>query len=243
MKKSIFLLIAFFAIYPSIAAACDPPFFLRIHELAQSRLDSLNASPTADNVFERIVLMHNLAFYKDSKMREKAEKLLEQNFPEGKRTPLINTYAGSLRIIKASQRGKASKILKSVFGKSPLDEAREGYSQITEALEKDPGNLNIRLVRSLAAIELADYLPELLSDADTDLQWMGKNINLKDTVVAFYLYLTRAKFFYKNAQIKKSSLIKTTLLVQARIDLKISAEYICSDAYRKEYKYWEKKIF
>jgi len=236
----IFVIACFF--YPTIVGACDPPSYFRFHEDAQERLDSLNQEQSNGNLLERIILMHNLAFHGDKKLREEAEKLLEDNFKKGKRTPLVEVYDGSLRMIKVKHKNTASKIFGSLFGNSPYKEARKSFDVISEALEKDPNNINIRFVRASAAVETAEYLPELLVHADIDILWLEKNIDRSNEASVFFLFLTKAKFFYKSALKEKKKLIKNAIIEKAVEYIYQAGEFVCSNVYCREHLLWQEKI-
>ena len=109
MKTLIFLL--FITIFawssnPSTLSACDPDFYFLFQEDAQARLDSLNQHADENNLFERMVLMHNLGFHKDKDMRKQAEKLFKKHFKDSLDIPLYLAYSGSLQMVKVSHRSK-----------------------------------------------------------------------------------------------------------------------------------------
>ncbi|MDP2684748.1 MAG: hypothetical protein Q8P20_06975 [bacterium] len=242
MKRIAFCIFVFLFLFPQSSEACDPPVYLKIHELAQYHLDSLNQNPTDGNLFDRIVLMHNLAFHKNCRLREQAEKLIKNNFKGDERTPLVVAYDGSLRMIKVSQQNLASNIFRSIFSKSPYDEARESFKIICQALANEPDNNIIRLLRATAAVESAEHFPEVLLHAKEDIKWLEENIDYDDSTLVFYTYLTRAKFYYKYALIIDSSSVRSAIIDNAMESLSQAGKYICDEVYRREYDFWEDKI-
>jgi hypothetical protein len=222
--------------------AGESPSFLLLHEDAKYRLDSLNRIESDSNLVERIILMHNLGFNGDKKLREKAEKLVKDKFKKGKRAPLVEAYDGSLRMIKVKHKNTASKIFGSFFGNSPYKEARNGFNIISEALERDPNNINIRFVRASAAVESAEHLPELLVHADIDILWLESNIDRTDAASVFFFYLTKAKFYYKSALEEKKILIKVVIIEKAIELIDQAGEFVCSEVFCREHLLWQKKI-
>jgi len=242
LKRIVFSIFVFLVLFPKSLAACDPPIFLKICESAQYHLDSLNQNPTDDNLFDRIILMHNLAFHKNRALRKQAQKLIKDNFKNKEFTPLVKAYDGSLRIIKVSQQSMASNVWRSIFRKSPYDEARESFEIISQALDNEPDNQIIRLLRATAAVESAEHFPEFLPIADEDIQWLGKNIDYGDSTLVFYLYLTRAKFYYKHALIIESTGARSIIIDNAMQSLFLAGDYVCDEVYYREYDFWEDKI-
>jgi len=243
LKRIAFSIFVFLFFFPPSPEACDPPLFLKIYESAQCHLDSLNQNPSKENLPDRIALAHNIAFHKkNSKLREQAEKLIKNNFAGDEKTPIVMAYEGSLRIIKVSQQNKMSKIIQSIFGKSPLNEAKDGFEIITQALNQEPNNIGIRFLRATAVVELVEYLPELLSDAEEDNRWLEENINYDDSTLVFYMYLTWAKYYYKYAQTIESTSDRTAIIDNAMENLSQAEDYICDEIYYREYDFWEDKI-
>ncbi len=242
MKLIFFGVFLFFLFCPLSLAACEPPIYLKFHEDARYHLDSMSQFATNNSLLDSIVLMHNLAFHRDEKMREQAEKLLKENFKKEKRTPLVEAYDGSLQMIKVSHRGKGSKIFRSIFGKSPYDEAREGFKMISQALVKDPGNFNIRFIRATAAVEAVEYLPELFPYANEDIQWLEKHIDYSNPALVFFLNLTWAKYYYKFALTIEPTNIRSTIVKKASGYIDLAGEYICNEVYCREYELWRQRI-
>jgi len=220
--------------------ACEPESYFLFQSEAQYRLDSLNTHSASDNAFERIVLMHNLAFHKDKKLREQAEKLLEKIFPKKKRTPLVRAYAGSLKMIKVSHRTTGSKVFRSInpLTKSPYAEGREGFKQISDAMASDTANTILRILRATAAAESADHLNEMFDSARIDLEWLQAHKEPTDSVCQFLIHLNWAKYHYKLA--KKNT--GDSDLAEAKRHIEVAIGYACTPVYREWAVEWKKRV-
>ena len=225
-------------LYGGFVKADEPPSYLLLREDAQQRLDSLNQIPSNDNLLERIILMHNLAFHGDKDLRETAEKLLKDNFKKNKYTPLVEAYDGSLRIIKVKHRSAFSNLFRN-----SVKDARKAFEKITDALEDDPNNMNIRFVRASAAVEVAKHIPKLLYYADEDLLWLEIYLDHNDSVMVFFYNLTMAKYYYKEAKINKRSLSRRVMIEKSIEYICLAYEAVCSEVYAQEQNHWENKIF
>jgi len=225
---------------PSIYSQCQPAVYYLFKAEAQERLDSLERSPTSANLFDRFVLMHNLAFHKDKKMRERAEALLKEKFPEKGRSTLVRAYAGSLQMIRVSHRAAGSKVLRSImpFTKSPLTEGREGYHLISEALQTDSMNVRLRLLRGTAAAESAEHLAEMFDSARGDLIWLEENANPHDPVIQFLISLNWTKYYYKLAR-----KYRDPVMLGAASELSVKAVFLaCTPVYVDWADSWYKRI-
>jgi len=186
------------------------------------------------------VLMHNLAFHKDKKMRERAEELLKKEFPEKDRTALVRAYAGSLQMIRVSHRAAGSKVLRSImpFTKSPLTEGRDGYHQISEALQTDSMNVRLRLLRGTAAAESAEHLAEMFDSARTDLIWLEDNADPHDPVMQFLISLNWTKYYYKLAR-----QYRDTVMLRAASEFSAMSVFLaCTPVYTDWADSWYKRI-
>jgi hypothetical protein len=207
---------------------------------AQERLDSLERSSTSANLFDRFVLMHNLAFHKDKKMRDRAEDLLKRRFPEKERSALVRAYAGSLQMIRVSHRAAGSKVLRTImpFTKSPLTEGREGYHLISEALQADSMNVRIRLLRATAAAESAEHLAELFDSARVDLIWLEEYADPDDPVIQFLINLNWAKYYYKLAR-----KYRDTVMLRAASEFSVMSVFLaCTPVYVDWADSWYRRI-
>jgi hypothetical protein len=220
--------------------ACEPESYFLFRSEAQNRLDSLNVHSSSENAFERLVLMHNLAFHKDKQLRERAEKLLEKEFPKKSRTPIVRAYAGSLKMIRVSQRTTGSKVIRTInpLTKSPYAEGREGFKQISEAVGSDTSNPILRILRATAAAESAEHLNELFDSARIDLEWLQAHKEPTDSVCQFLIYLNWAKYYYKMAKMNPGE----SDVITAERHIKIATAYACTPVYREWANEWRSKI-
>ncbi|MFH1207201.1 MAG: hypothetical protein V1668_01175 [Patescibacteria group bacterium] len=230
--------------YPAIAVDQAPYFCFG--EQAQAVLDSLEHGKSPDTM-TMVVLAHNITFKnRDKKMREKAEKLLEK-WAKHDTSTLVEAYLGSVQMIKVRDKGKivnGLKIVGSIFGgESPYMTARKAFGRISQAVKDDPNNLILRFLRSTAAVESAEYLPELLAVAREDLQYLNAQVLSDDTVGCFFLWLTWAKYYHNpylaiddpNAQILAEHYICAAW--------ELAHQSARSPDYQAEADRWERKIF
>lgn len=221
-------------------AACEPESYFLFRSEAQSRLDSLNTHPSSENALERLVLMHNLAFHQDKQLRQKAEKLLDEEFPRKSRPPMVRAYAGSLKMIKVSHRTTGSKVLRTInpFTKSPYTEGRDGFKQISEAVALDPASTILRMLRATAAAESAEHLNEMFDTARIDLEWLQAHEKPADSVCRFLIHLNWAKYHYKLAKIDSDDSHVTT----AKRHIWLAIAYSCTPVYREWANEWRSRI-
>ena len=222
------------------ASACAPESYFLFRSEARLRLDSLNARPTDRNAFERLVLMHNLAFHGDKEQRENAEKLLDTYFPKKQRSPIVGAFAGALKMIKVSHRAKGSNVIRllSPLTKSPYSEAREGYRQISFALSRDTANVVLRILRATAAAESAEYLHELFDSARIDLEWLQSHADKSDSVRMFLIHLNWAKYDFKLAKENRIEIDSTDAAQQ--VDR--AGAFACTPVYRLWAEEWRSRI-
>jgi len=231
----------FFLLVLSISTqACQPEFYFLFRDEARTRLDSLNASPSKDNIFDRFILMHNLAFHKYKKMREDAEKLARTFIPDSTGKDIFNAYKGSLKMIQVSQSKIGTKILKSInpLTSSPIEEARKGFKIICDAVEKDPDNRILRCLRVTAATESAEHLPEMFNYARNDLEWLDSCVAPSDSIAMFFVNLNWAKYYYKLGRKRKH----TGFIRQAHQSIARAGEYACTPVYSSWATEWKNKI-
>jgi hypothetical protein len=236
---SVILLALLFVVPP--ARTCEPASFFLFRDEARVRLDSLNTVPDQKNVIDRLVLMHNLALHKDKEQRERAERLLDKQFPKKTRSTLIRAYVGSIRMIKVSHRTTGSKVLRTInpLTKSPHAEAREGYRMISEAVQSDSSNALLRLLRATAAAESAEHLHELFDSAKIDLEWLAPRTDPSDSVYLFLIHLNWAKYHYKLFKMKRAEHGH----VEAEQYVKEALKYSCTPVYRQWAMEWRERIF
>ena len=232
----LFCCLIVFAALVKTGQACNPEFYFLFRSEAQVRLDSLNTKQTSENALERFVLMHNLAFGKNEQQRKKAEKLLEKQFPRHNRSSLISAYAGSLKMIKVSQRTTGSKVIRTLspFRKSPYSEAREGYHQISIAVIQDSTSTVLRFIRATAATESAEYLNELFDSARIDLEWLQANLESSDSVYMFLIHLNWSKYYFKLAKEEERIANRSNAIHHINIAL----AFACTPAYCQ----WSNKL-
>jgi len=219
------------------------PYYLLMHDDARLMLDSLEQHPTDSNAFERIVLLHNLAFNKDEEAREKAEELLDKYFKKDK-TPLVQAYCNSLKMLKVRSRNLAgntwryTKTFFGLFGDDPYEEALKYFDGIQEALKKDANNIQIRILSLSAAVETAEYLDGILSFAYKDLQWLRSHTDRLDSTETFFYALSWAKYAYKYSIIKK----KPSEAKKGYVWITHAEEFALSKVYCEEAYIWWMKI-
>jgi hypothetical protein len=237
------VLVILFALLLAVppARTCEPASFFLFRDEARVRLDSLSAAPDQENVIDRLVLMHNLAFHKDKEQRERAEKFLDKQFPKKTRSALIRAYMGSLRMIKVSHRTTGSKVLRTInpLTKSPRAEAREGYGMISEVVESDSSNTLLRLLRVTAAAESAEHLHELFDSAKIDLEWLAACTDPSDSVYSFFVHLNWAKYHHKLFKMNGAGHNRE----EAERHVKEALEYSCTPVYRQWALEWRERIF
>ncbi|HUU45122.1 MAG TPA: hypothetical protein VM118_05255 [Acidobacteriota bacterium] len=220
--------------------ACDPAPSFVFRAEARARLDSLEHHSEPWTLVDRIIIMHNLAFHKDKIMRERAEKLLAQYFPKADRPPLLQAYAGSLRMIRVSHRSTGGNVLRTLnpFTKSPFTEARDGFAEISAALDRDSTNPVLRTLRATAATEAADHLSELFPVADADLSWLESHVDSADSVLQFFIHLNRAEYYYKLVGNPNVANPKSAAL--ASVDVALA--YACTPVYQELAVEWRWRI-
>ncbi|MFA5052408.1 MAG: hypothetical protein WC544_05125 [Patescibacteria group bacterium] len=146
------------------------------------------------------LLAHNLSFKeKDPKLREYSERLFKQINEDGS-SAVCTGYLGSLKMMKVRDDGKGGAIvsgLSTLFGgKSAYGKARDGYHDISKSLEQDSSSVELRVLRASAAVEAAEYLPELLDSARLDLEWLSSVDSQLVPAARFLATLTWAKYYY-----------------------------------------------
>lgn len=225
---------------PSAYSQCQPAVCYLFKAEAQERLDSLERSPTPANLFDRFVLMHNLAFHKDKKMRERAETMMKDKFPEKERSALVRAYAGSLQMIRVGHRAAGSKVLRSImpFTKSPVTEGREGYHLISKALQTDSMSIRLRLLRGTAAAESAEHLGEMFDSARNDLIWLEEHADPHDPVMQFLISLNWTKYYYKLAR-----KYRDPVMLGAASELSVKSVFLaCTPVYVDWADSWYKRV-
>ncbi len=238
------LLCCAFFLAPLPAYCCDPPVHFLFGDEAQQRLDSLQQCCSDESQQDQFILLHNLAFRGSKDVRDRSEKLFKSFSKDQRKDPIMQAYGGSLRLMKIRDRGVAGNALKGIgkfFGvsKSAYDEAREAFAAISEAVEKNPGNDTLRILRATAATEIAEHLPEVLDSAELDLLILQQKIDpAAPGPLSFFVTLTWAKYCYK-----------TALVTGNRSFAELACEYVlaagtqaCVPYYQQEAQRWEEKI-
>ena len=234
-----FIIILLSLIPAQLSRACEPENYFLFKEEAREKLDFLTKNKPA-NIFDQIILLHNLAFHKDKESRLMAEKLLNRTRPDSSQVNIIKAFGGSLDMIKVSQSNTTSKLLKTIspFNKSPKKEALIGFSLISEAVEAEPDNKIIRCLRATAAAESMEHLPELYKFAEDDLLWLDARINTDDSVAVFFVSLNWAKYYYKLW--KKKGDFKN--LEKSKISCARAIAFACTPVYSKWAQEWQNRI-
>ncbi|MFH2057178.1 MAG: hypothetical protein ABIJ61_14565 [bacterium] len=222
------------------AFSCEPEFYFLMRDEARSKLRELQAGNPDRSLFQQFVLMHNLAFHKDRKMRERAEALFEDKFQDSLATPIFRAYAGSLLMIRVSQRSKGSSLLRVLnpLTPAPHAEARVGYRKISEAVAADSTNPTLRLLRATAATESADHLPELCDSARVDLEWLSAWVSETDSVALFLVELNWAKYYYRLAVLENRTEFRREALAFAERARSVA----CTPVYRELLGEWRQRI-
>ena len=227
-------------LYAVPASACEPGYYLLFRDDARHRLTAVETSPTEANRFERIVLMHNLAFHKDKKMREAAEKLISTYGPDSLEPARVGAYRGSLQMIRVSHRSGGSKVFRTIspFSQSPQAEARAGFHQISTAIARDSTDIILRLLRATAAAESAEHLNELYDSALCDLTWMKRYSPANDSAVGFMTELNWTKYYYKRARYEHDT--SGVDLMQGHMER--ASSLTCTPAYAVWAREWEERV-
>ena len=227
----------------SVVSACDPPIYLLFHEDAANQFDSLNVQPTDSNLFDRVILSHNLAFNDDSKQRETSEKLLMDFVEVNGWTDLATAYSGSLKMLRVRDRSKFSNFGRKVvgflgLGSNPKKEAKKGFYLIRESIQQDSSNIQLRILGLSAAVEVAEHIHELLPYAYRDLKWLGSRLDQLDSSEVFFYRLSWAKYAHKYALILRqpSEAIKGLKWVSH------AEKYACRPVFQQEVDLWRSKI-
>lgn len=220
--------------------ACEPEFYYLFNGEARAQLDAFSVGDSGKFVFERFVLLHNLAFHKDKEAREAAEKLFARHFKDSLRVPLYRAYDGSLAMIKVSHRSLGGKVFQVLnpFARSPHAEARAAFQKITEGLSAEPNNRVLRMLRATAATESVEHLNELFDIARIDLQWLTERNDDADSVSTFLLFLNWAKYHYK-LSLQNGSEGERLL---ARAAAEKAARYACTGVYERWAQDWQARI-
>jgi hypothetical protein len=219
--------------------ACEPEIYFLFKDEAREKLTSLDQDSTGD-VFQRVILLHNLAFHKDKKARKQAEELLKLIKPDSARMNLVRAFKGSLKMIKVSHSKTSSKIIKTLnpIGKSPKDDARSGFAMISDAVKAESKNKIIRCIRATAACESAEHIPELFEYARVDLIWLDSFTNDQDTVANFFINLNWAKYYFKLSKKEK----KAEYLTKANMFCNKALEFACTPVYVQWANEWRQRI-
>lgn len=170
---------------------------------ATARLATLDTS-TTEGLLQRMILLHNLAFKGDVTARIEAEELNKRLRKQIGETPLLQAYRGSLEMISISHLSKAEKVAGTFAGKvpfvdGPLDDLKEGFEKIANAVKRDPTNVQLLVLEVTAATEVGEYLPELLPVAYRDLLFLGTQNTQLDTAATFFYNISWAKYYHKRA--------------------------------------------
>lgn len=239
----IYTVIFLIMITVSVVSACDPPIYLLFHEDAANQFDSLNVQPTDSNLFDRVILSHNLAFNDDSKQRETSEKLLMDFVEVNGWTDLATAYSGSLKMLRVRDRSKFSNFGRKVvgflgLGSNPKKEAKKGFYLIRESIQQDSSNIQLRILGLSAAVEVAEHIHELLPYAYRDLKWLGSRLDQLDSSEVFFYRLSWAKYAHKYALILRqpSEAIKGLKWVSH------AEKYACRPVFQQEVDLWRSKI-
>jgi len=135
------------------------------------------------DLLKLVVLYHNLAVYKkELKITKRAIEKIEEIYNKNK-TSLITTYYGSaLTLIGRDSKNPVVKI----------QYVKKGLKYIDKAIEKNPDNLFIRMVRANNNLELPSFFKRL-KYAIEDFEWIRKNfekgkIKLKPQTMAEVYY-------------------------------------------------------
>ncbi|MCH7492445.1 hypothetical protein IID19_02515 [Patescibacteria group bacterium] len=240
----IYTVIFLIMITVSVVSACDPPIYLLFHEDAANQFDSLNVQPTDSNLFDRVILSHNLAFNDDSKQRETSEELLKYFVKDSGWTYQAVAYSGALKMLKERDRGPFGTVSRKLitgfglFGSGPKKEAKKGFYLIRESIQQDSSNIQLRILGLSAAVEVAEHIHELLPYAYRDLKWLGSRLDQLDSSEVFFYRLSWAKYAYKYALIHRqpSEAIKGLNWVSH------AEKYACRPVYQQEVDLWRSKI-
>jgi hypothetical protein len=234
------LTVIWVALLAAPAPACEPIYYLLLREDARERLAPLEANPTPGNQFERIVLMHNLAFHKDKKMRKSAEELMSAYGPDSLEPAQVGGFRGSLQMIQVAHRSAGSKIFRTIspFSQSPQAEARAGFRRISVAVARDTTDFVLRLLRATAAAESAEHLGELYDSALCDLVWLRRHGPIYDSAVSFMMHLNWTKYYYKLARYEDDT--SGIDLMQGHMELALNLA--CTPVYAAYARQWEERV-
>lgn len=234
-----YITILILLIFGRVSIACNPQIYFLFRNDAQAKLDSLNQIKSQKNL-DKAILLHNLAFHKDREARIKAEDLLNKLKLDSSNHNIIQAYKGSLKMIKVSLSSPSSKILKSIspFGKSPKEEARDGFALISKSVFSEPNSKLLRCLRATAATEGADHLQELFAYAKEDLIWLETNSNTDDSVANFFINLNWTKYYYKLGEKEKNK----EYMTKANDFCKKAIKFSCTPVYLEWAKQWAGRI-
>ena len=245
MNVTVFYTVIFqFLITVSSAIACDPPAYLLFHEDAKNRFDSLNIQPADSTLFDRVILSHNLAFNDYSQQRKVSEKLLKNFVDRFGWTNQATAFSGSLKMLRVRDRSIAGIIGRKIvtgfglFGDDPKKEAKKGFELIRSSINQDTSNVRLRILGLTAAVEVAEYIDELLPYAFKDLKWLESRLNQLDSAEVFFYRLSWAKYSYKYTLKHRQS----SEAVKGLAWLSHAEKYACRPVYQREVELWRDKI-
>lgn len=249
--KQLFLLCMLWIWYPAAPDACDLPVAYRFHEDARTLLDSLESSPTEANLFDRMVLAHNLAFNKYDAYLGRSDRYLKQFVEDSGWTTAAEVYRQTIEILhirdaglKNTAKGAVNFLSLGLFSNDPRDDARQKIKSLGRIIKFDSLNPTYHIHRLTAAVESADILKEVLADASTELVWFKAHPALLDSAEIFLYRLSWAKYAYRYVQTHDNlSTEKKIEELNKGLDwLEHAFDYVCSAGQCRDWDIWDERF-